>query len=113
LLLSAKQLPAAQEDPLLQALHAMPPAPHALFVVPGLHVPPEQHPEQEMVSQVHMPLVQRRPLPQVPLAQMSPHPSLAPHALPPQVGVHEPVPHRFGPPPPHVCPEGHPPQLRT
>src|SRR5258708_6097084 len=58
LLASAKQRPPAQEDPPLQTSHALPPAPHALFAVPGLHVPPEQHPEHEVLSQLHTPLAQ-------------------------------------------------------
>jgi len=43
-------------------------------------------------SHAQVPLTQCRPLPQDPVAQVPPHPSLAPHAFPVQLGTqtHEP-----------------------
>ena len=67
--------------------HAAPPLPHALFDVPDTHCPAEQQPPHEVLSHVQLPLTQRVPLPHEPVMHVPPHPSLAPHALPAQLGT--------------------------
>ena len=74
------------------ALHesqASPFAPHASCAAPGMQVFPWQHPvPHDTASHVHVPPTQCCPLSQLPLLHTPPHPSLAPHALPVQLGVH-------------------------
>lgn len=75
-----------------------PPCPHAPFDVPVWQVFPLQQPaHDEAVSQTHTPVLHRRPALQLPAMQVPPHPSLAPQALPAQLGVH---PQTSGVPPP-------------
>src|SRR5215472_3756369 len=84
----------------LHAVHAVPPAPHALGVVPSRHSPAEQQPLHEVLSQAQVPLTQCCPWPHAPVWQIPPQPSLAPQVLPAQLGAH---PHVPGvPAPPHV-----------
>jgi hypothetical protein len=42
-----------------QLVHALPPVPHALVVVPARHVVPLQQPEHDVVSHSHVPDTQR------------------------------------------------------
>jgi hypothetical protein len=93
-------------------LHATPPLPHAPSSVPAAHVLSFlQQPVHEVASQTHAPLTQRWPVPQLPVVQTPPQPSLAPQAFAAQLAAHGPAPHVLGaPPPPHVKPTGQPPQ---
>jgi hypothetical protein len=103
--------PVPQVVPPAQIAHATPPWPHAVFVLPTSHVLPLQQPLHEVPSHTHAPLTQCWPVAQVPAAHTPPQPSLAPHALPAQLGVQGPVPQTLvAPLPPHVSPAGHPPQ---
>ncbi len=95
----APQLALPQATPLAHAAHTVPPAPHAVSLVPGWQADTSQQPVHEAPSQTHNPVTHRWPLPHAPLSQTPPHPSPAPHALPAQVGVHPHTPGR--PPPPH------------
>jgi hypothetical protein len=70
------------------ARHAAPPLPQALVAVPAKHCPAEQQPVHEVPSHAHTPLTQCCPLPQLPVVHTPPQPSLAPHALPAQLGEH-------------------------
>jgi hypothetical protein len=94
------------------ATHEAPPLPHAVAVLPGSHAPlaGSQQPAHDVGSQEQAPATQRCPAGHPPSAQSPPQPSLAPHALPVQSGVHGPTPHAFGPPAPHVMPGMQPPQ---
>ncbi len=100
------QVPALHFEVPVHAMHALPPVPHALCAVPGRHCPIEQQPlAHDVASQVHAPATHAWPPGHEPLLHVPPHPSLAPHALPVQLGVH---PHTPGvPPPPHVSGEAH------
>jgi hypothetical protein len=97
--------------PARQRVHWAPPMPQAFGSVPARHAPVlEQHPVHEVESQTHAPLAQCRPAPHVPDTHVPEHPSLAPHALPVQLGVQVPVPQTFGvPAAPHASPGGQPP----
>jgi hypothetical protein len=108
--------------PLGHEAHNVPPVPHAFWLLPLSHVDPLQHPLHDVPSHTHRPSSHRCPAPHVPLAQTPPHPSLAPHALPAQLGSQPqtpdlpPPPHVSGgahaPPPQHACPlPPHVPQL--
>jgi hypothetical protein len=98
--------PLLHTSPLEHATHACPPLPQALLVVPGSHRPAEQHPVAHDVElHVHMPLTHASPLGQEPELHVPPQPSLAPHALPVQLGVHPHVP--LWPPPPQLSGEAH------
>jgi hypothetical protein len=67
-----------------------------------------------MGSHAHVPLKQRWLVPQVPCMHTPEHPSLAPHALPVQLGAQTPVPQVFAvAPPPQVSADTHPPQSTT
>lgn len=55
--------------------------------MPVRHWLAEQQPPHEVLSQTQLPLTQRVPLPHVPDWQVPPQPSLAPHALPEQLGT--------------------------
>ena len=94
----------------VQGTHAVPPTPHAEVALPPRQVVPLQHPEQDDESQTQLPAEQRCPMLQVPVAQMVPQPSLAPHALPVHDGTHALFPQRFGPLAPHFKPAGQAPQ---
>jgi hypothetical protein len=72
----------------MQVAHAAPPVPHEVSVVPARQVLPLQQPLHEVVSQTHVPDEQRWPVLHEPLMHVPPQPSLAPHALPTQLGVH-------------------------
>jgi hypothetical protein len=89
-----------------------PPLPHALDDVPPRQVLPLQQPAHDVGSQTHAPPSQCWPPPHVPVTQVPPQPSLAPQALPLHEGVHVPLPHTLGPPPPQLRPAGHAPQSR-
>ena len=91
----------------MHEVHWAPAAPHALLVVPGAHCPAVQHPlVHDVVSHVHVPVTQCSPVPaQLPVWQVPPQPSLAPHAAPLQFGVQPHTP--LWPPPPHVSGEAH------
>jgi hypothetical protein len=104
------QSPVPHIVPAEHAVHAVPPWPHALSLIPSMHASPAQQPAHDVGSQVHVPPTQRWPLPQLPSMQTPLQPSLAPHALPSHVGVQVPAAHTFDPPPPHVCPTVQPPQ---
>jgi hypothetical protein len=94
-----------------QTVHALPPAPHALALVPGWHALSAQHPVHDVSSHAHAPLTQCWPLVHVPLMHRPLQPSLAPQSLPVQFGVHAPpVPQTFGVAAPQVCPMLQPPQ---
>jgi hypothetical protein len=96
-------VPPVQVVPPAHAVHTVPPCPHAPSSVPGSQVVPLQQPLHEVTSHWHAPATHRCPLAQLPCAQVPAHPSLAPHAFPLQSGVHGPLPHTLGvPPPPHV-----------
>jgi hypothetical protein len=101
---------ATQVPPPEHAVHAAPPFPHAPLSVPGWHAPDAQHPVHDVVSHAHAPDTQCKPLAHVPCAHTPAHSSDSPHAFPAQLGMHVPVPHVFGPPPPHV-PASQPPQV--
>jgi hypothetical protein len=94
------QLPVPHASPPEHATHSLPPLPHCPSTFPGSQTLPLQHPAQDVPSQMHTPAAHRSPEPQGPVWQTPPHPSLAPHALPLQLGVHPHSPAR--PPPPHV-----------
>jgi hypothetical protein len=97
--------------PPAHAVHAAPPLPHAALSSPTLHVLPSQHPPQEATSHLHAPATHLVPDAHAPWVQTKLQPSLAPHGLPSQLGVHEPAPHTFGvPAPPQSCPIEQPPQ---
>jgi hypothetical protein len=97
------QPPVPQPVPVAHVAHTAPPLPQALPSVPGLHSLPAQHPLHDVASHVHTPLAQRWPASHDPASQVPPHPSLAPHALPVQLGMQ---PHTPGtPPPPHASGE--------
>jgi hypothetical protein len=97
------QVPALQLVPFAHAVHTAPPCPHAPLPVPGSHVVPPQQPLHDVLSHRHAPVTHRCPLAQLPCMQMPAQPSLAPHAFPPQSGVHCPLLHELGvPPPPQV-----------
>ena len=100
------QRPPEQPPPPLQDAQMEPPLPHALDDEPPRQVLPLQQPAQEVGSHTHAPPSQCWPPPQVPVMQVPPQPSVAPHALPLQDGVHVPVPHRLGPAPPQFRPAG-------
>ena len=85
-----------------QVAHAAPPVPHAESLVPAWQKFPEQQPLHDVGSQVQAPLAQWSPLGQAPSAQMPPQSSLAPQALPAQVGEQAPTPHTLGMPPPRT-----------
>jgi hypothetical protein len=74
----------------MHALHAPPPVPHAVVCIPGWHDPFAQHPLHDVASQVQIPCTQCCPAAQDPCWHVPPQPSGAPHALPPQRGVHVP-----------------------
>jgi hypothetical protein len=80
--------PPVQVCGLVQAMHVAPPVPQALSVVPDKQVFPLQQPLHAVASQTHVPAEQRWPVLHEPVWQVPPHPSLAPHALPVQLGVH-------------------------
>ena len=85
----------------LHDAQASPFVPHASVAVPGMQVFPWQHPlAHDDASHVHVPPTQCWPLPQLPLLHTPPQPSLAPHALPVQLGVHSHAPAT------HCCPLG-------
>src|SRR5215472_6409194 len=89
--------------PLGHTMHATPPAPHAPGLVPDAQVTPLQHPEQEVGSQAQLPCTQCCPVPQAPLVHTPLQPSLAPQALPAQLGVQVANPQTLGAlPPPQV-----------
>jgi len=100
------QLPCRHACAHAHALHAPPPAPHALVAVPAAHCPPEQHPLHDVASHAQIPLTQWSPVPlQLPVWHVPPQPSLAPHALPVQLAAHPQTP--LAPAPPHVSGEAH------
>lgn len=97
--------------PAAHAVHAAPPMPQALCESPLAHVLPSQHPAHDVPSHVQTPSEHRSPCPHAPSVHTPSHPLLAPHALPAHDGVHAPVPHTLGiPPPPQSWPMLHPPQ---
>ena len=107
------QLPVPQAVPPGQGVHTVPPLPHAPSLVPGSHVAPSQHPVHDVGSHWHAPVTHRCPAAQLPCVHTPEQPSLAPHALPLQSGVHALLPHVLGvPPPPQVWPGAQPPQSR-
>ena len=79
-----------------------PPIPQALSAPPGTQSFELQHPVHDIESQMHAPAVHRWPVAHAPVVQTLLQPSEAPHGLPEQSGVQEPVPQMFGPPPPQV-----------
>jgi hypothetical protein len=93
-------------------VHALPPEPHESRRNPDTHCPAEQQPfAHDATSQTHEPAMHSVPAPHVPVAQTPPHPSLAPHALPAQLGTQAqifPLPHVAGgahtSPTQHGCP---------
>jgi hypothetical protein len=93
--------------PLAHASHSVPPLPHAPSLVPLSHVDPVQHPAHDVPSHTQRPSSHRCPAPHVPLVQAPPQPSLAPHALPAQLGTQPQTP--VAPPPPHVSGGAQPP----
>jgi hypothetical protein len=64
-----------------------------------------QQPAHDVASQAQTPSWQRWPLPQLPLVQTPPQSSVAPQALPAQLGVQPHAP--LWPPPPQVRGEAH------
>jgi hypothetical protein len=102
---------AAQLDPhvvpFAHDTQRVPPVPHAPSLVPLSHVVPLQHPPHDVPSHTQSPSSQRCPAPHVPLVQTPPHPLLAPHAFPAQLGSQPHTPDV--PPPPHVSGDAHPP----
>jgi hypothetical protein len=97
--------------PLAHGAQATPQAPHDGLLVPLSHVEPLQQPAHDVASHVHTPDRQCCPASHPPSVHTAAQPSLAPQALPVQLGVHAPTPHTFGvPPPPHACPMSQPPQ---
>jgi hypothetical protein len=74
--------------PPVHAVQTTPPAPHAPADVPAAQTEMSQHPAHDVASHTQRPDSQRCPPAHAPFWQMPPHPSLAPHALPPQLGVH-------------------------
>jgi hypothetical protein len=104
------QSPVPQLVPLAQTAQETPPLPQAPLSLPFSHDDPLQQPAQEVPSHKHAPDTHRCPVPQLPLVHTAMQPSLAPHALLLQSGVHGFVPQTFCPPPPQVWPTLHPPQ---
>jgi hypothetical protein len=104
------QPPVPHATPPVHAAQAAPPRPQAPFDVPLSHVFPEQQPEHDVGSHEHAPATQWSPDGHEPVAQMPSQPLLWPHAFDSQSGTHEPLPHRFTPPAPHVSPGEQPPQ---
>jgi hypothetical protein len=70
------------------AAHTVPPRPHAPSSAPPRHDEPLQQPAHDVGSQLHTPTTQRWPGPHAPELHTPPQSSLAPHALPAQLGVH-------------------------
>ena len=105
--------PPVHAPPLVHFAHTAPARPHAFVAVPGRHVEPAQQPLHDVGSHAQIPASQRWPVPQLPVEQTPPQPSVAPHALPAHDGVQLPVPHWLGPPPPQVSAPGHAPQSRS
>ncbi len=99
-----------EQVPVEHVAHTAPSRPHAPPVVPARQLLPLQHPLHEVGSQTQTPASQCWPEPHAPVMHCPPHPSLAPHVLPPHCGTHSPLPQRFGPAAPHVSPTGHAPQ---
>jgi hypothetical protein len=77
-----------QVVPLPHSAQGAPCLPQALALVPGMHVLPLQHPAHPLWHS-HVPLWHAVPVGHVPVLQVPPHPSGAPHALPAHCGVHE------------------------
>ena len=88
------------------ATQAPPLPPHIEKPVEVVQVAPAQQPLGQLQPS-HAPPSQCWPPPHVPVMQVPPQPSVAPHALPLHDGVHVPVPHRLGPAPPQFRPAGH------
>jgi hypothetical protein len=96
------------------ARHVAPPLPQLPTDVPSSHLVPLQQPAQDVASHTQAAFEQCCPLPHVPVVQVPPQPSSAPHALPVQLGVHPQTfdcpapPHESGfaqlPPAQHGCP---------
>ena len=100
------QAASPQAVPSGQTMHAAPPLPHSVSSVPDSQTPPLQQPAHDVASQVHAPLTQWLPSGHEPPAQVPEQPSLAPQALPAQLGTQGPVPQTFGPRAPQVMPAG-------
>jgi hypothetical protein len=100
-----------QVVPDAHATHATPPLPQAVWSFPDSQLFPLQQPPHDATSHLHTPATHRVPEPHPPCVQTDAHPSLSPHALPAQLGVHVPVPQTLCvPPPPQSRPISHPPQ---
>jgi hypothetical protein len=66
---------------------------------------PLQQPLHDTPSQWQTPATHRWPVAHAPAGHTLPQPSLAPQALPAQLGVHDPALQTLGaPPPPQTCP---------
>lgn len=105
------QVPALHVSPALHAVHALPPEPQALALLPDVHSSPLQHPAHEVASHLHAPPTQRWPAAQAgPAPQLqAPAPSqpsavVASHAMHWAPGA----PHALVPVARHAVPAQHP-----